>query len=75
MARHTDLVKQAMELADDSGDLLGEVARVHGDCRPASRLFNNACTGRTGMEIEFALRRTLGAAQLGGGRDMRGMWV
>jgi hypothetical protein len=75
MAGYTNLIKQAMQLADDGGDLLGEVARVHGDCRPASRLFNNACTGRTRMKIEFALRSALGEAHVGGGRYMRGMWV
>jgi hypothetical protein len=31
MAGDTDLVKQAVQLADDGRDLLGEVARVHGD--------------------------------------------
>jgi len=30
MARHTYLVEQAMELADDGGDLLREVTSVHG---------------------------------------------
>lgn len=62
MAGYTNLIKKAMKLADDGGDLLGEVARVHGDCRPASRLFNSACTGRTVMEIEFALYRALESA-------------
>jgi hypothetical protein len=47
MAGNTDLVKQAMKLTDDGGDLLGEVARVHGDSRPASGFVNRACTGRT----------------------------
>jgi hypothetical protein len=47
MAGNTDLVEQAMQLPDDGGDLLGEVARVHGDCRPASGFANCACTKRT----------------------------
>jgi hypothetical protein len=47
MAGDADLIEQAVQLADDGGDLLGEVARVHGDCRPASRVVNCACTGRT----------------------------
>jgi hypothetical protein len=48
MAGHTDLVKKAVQLADDGRDLLGEVTRVHGDyCRPASGVVNCACTGRT----------------------------
>jgi hypothetical protein len=47
MAGHTDLVEQAVQLADDGRDLLGEVARVHGDCRPASSCVNRACTWRT----------------------------
>ena len=29
MARNANLVKEAVQLADDGGDLLGEVARVH----------------------------------------------
>jgi hypothetical protein len=60
MAGHTNLVKQAMQLADDGRNLLGKVARVHGGCRPASRLVNSACTGRTVWKIEFALCRVLG---------------
>ena len=35
MARNADLVKEAMQLADDGGDLLGQIACVHGcDARP-----------------------------------------
>jgi hypothetical protein len=47
MAGHTDLVEQTVQLADDGRDLLGEVARVHGDCRPASGFVNRACAGCT----------------------------
>ena len=36
MAGHANLIEQAVQLADDGGDLLGEVAGVHGGCRPAS---------------------------------------
>jgi hypothetical protein len=49
MAGDPDLVEEAVQLADDGRDLLGEVARVHGGdcCRPASGVVNCACTGRT----------------------------
>lgn len=38
MARNSNVVKKAMQLADDGGDLLGQVARVH-DCRASRRLW------------------------------------
>ena len=31
MAGYTDIIKQAVQLADDGGDLLGKVTCVHGD--------------------------------------------
>lgn len=38
MAGNADVVEEAMQLADDGGDLLGEVAGVHGDdCRASQR--------------------------------------
>jgi hypothetical protein len=37
MAGDADLVEQAVQLADDGGDLLGQVAGVH-DCRAFHRL-------------------------------------
>lgn len=37
MAGDADLVEQAVKLADYGGDLLGQVARVHGDCRASQR--------------------------------------
>jgi len=56
MAGDADLVEQAVQLADDGGDLLGEVARVHCDCRPASGFFNSACTPLTLPEMSERLR-------------------
>jgi hypothetical protein len=46
MAGDSDLVEQAMELADDGGDLLGQVAGVHdvGACQQWRSVFNGACT-------------------------------
>jgi hypothetical protein len=38
MAGDANVIEQAVQLADDGGDLLGEVARVHGGCRPASEM-------------------------------------
>jgi hypothetical protein len=55
MAGHTDLVEEAVQLADDGGDLLGEVARVHGDCRPASGFVKRACTWRTVKNVVGSL--------------------
>lgn len=57
MAGNTNIVKQAVQLADDGGDLLGEVARVHGDCRPASGVFNSACTLPAWNAFPIASRR------------------
>lgn len=37
MARDPDIVKQAVQLADDGRDLLGQVARVH-DCSACQQL-------------------------------------
>lgn len=37
MARYSNLIEQAVQLADDGGDLLGQVAGVH-DCRACLRL-------------------------------------
>lgn len=45
MAGNANFIKQAMQLADDGGDLLGQVARVHGDCTPAGYGVKCACTG------------------------------
>lgn len=36
MARHSNLVKVAMELIDDCSDLLGQVSGVHCACDPGS---------------------------------------
>jgi hypothetical protein len=44
MAGDSYLVEEAMQLADDGGDLLREVAGVHGDCRPASSFVGRVCT-------------------------------
>jgi hypothetical protein len=45
MAGDADVVEEAVQLADDGRHLLGEVASVHCDCRPASAFVNSACTG------------------------------
>jgi len=47
MAGDANLIKQAMQLADDGGDLLGQVARVHVGSRASQRpflRFKRACT-------------------------------
>jgi hypothetical protein len=44
MAGDADLVEQAVQLADDGGDLLGEVAGVHVGCGPASGVVGRVCT-------------------------------
>lgn len=44
MAGHSNLIKQAVQLADDGGDLLSEVAGVHVGCRPASGVVGRVCT-------------------------------
>lgn len=44
MAGHAYLVEEAVQLADDGGDLLSEVAGVHGGCRPASGCVRRVCT-------------------------------
>jgi hypothetical protein len=44
MAGNADLVEQAVQLADDGGDLLGEVAGVHVGCGPASGVVGRVCT-------------------------------
>jgi hypothetical protein len=38
MAGDANVIEQAVQLADDSRDLLSEVARVHGGCRPAREM-------------------------------------
>lgn len=37
MAGHTNVVEQAVQLADDGRDLLGQVARVHGGLQTRER--------------------------------------
>jgi hypothetical protein len=46
MARDSDLIEEAVELADDGGDLLGQVAGVHdcGTCQRRWKMFNGTCT-------------------------------
>lgn len=44
MAGDANLIEQAVQLSDDGGDLLGQVARVHRDCR-ASRQRRSSCQG------------------------------
>lgn len=47
MAGDANLVEQTMQLADDGGDLLGQIARVH-DCRAClpivATMFTRSCT-------------------------------
>ena len=45
MAGDTNIIEQAVQLADDGRDLLGEVARVHGGCVPPAR-----CDAQTRMQ-------------------------
>jgi hypothetical protein len=70
MAGHTNLVEQAVQLADDGGDLLGEVARVHGDCRPASGFVKYACTWRTIKDVVGSLQAALSSPS----RSAVGKW-
>lgn len=44
MAGDSYLIEEAVQLADNGGDLLCEVAGVHGDCRPASGVVGRVCT-------------------------------
>lgn len=67
MTGHANLIEQAVQLADDGGDLLGEVAGVHGGCRPASGVVGRVCTvtaqcsvGQFGGDRRYALRRAIG---------------
>lgn len=72
MAGDSDLVKQAVQLADDGRDLLGEVARVHGDCcRPASGVVNCTYTGRTPSTNVVGLEHVQLAESGGCRRGMR----
>jgi hypothetical protein len=43
MAGDTNVVEQTVQLADDGGDLLGQVAGVHGVCSAASAMFQSTC--------------------------------
>jgi hypothetical protein len=76
MAGDTDLVKEAVQLADDGGDLLGEVARVHGERRPASGVYNRACTVSARGDVAGDLcavvySRSCGAGQVESGAQAR----
>lgn len=44
MAGDANLVEETVQLADDGRHLLGEVAGVHGGCRPASGFVGRVCT-------------------------------
>jgi hypothetical protein len=71
MAGHANVIEQAVQLADDSRDLLGKVARVHCDCRPASSLSNayvgHPCIVGPWMLLAVWMRcDSVGEAQEGG---------
>lgn len=44
MAGNTNLIEEVVQLADNGGDLLREIAGVHVGCRPASGVNGRVCT-------------------------------